>query len=63
VVIGGGVGYYFKIYRPKHQRADSEDDLDYSDENSPEDAEDSEQSDELPPSENKGGESDGDGEA
>ncbi len=28
VVIGGGAGYYFKIYRPKHQRAESEDDFD-----------------------------------
>lgn len=62
VVIGGGAGYYFKIYRPKHQRADSEDELDYSDENGSDIAEDSEQSDELPPSEDEGDESDGDGE-
>jgi hypothetical protein len=62
VLIGGGAGYYFKIYRPKHQRADSEDELDYSDENGSDIAEDSEQSDELPPSEDEGDESDGDGE-
>ena len=60
VLIGGGAGYYFKIYRPKHQRADSEDELDYSDENSSDIAEDSEQFDELPPSEDDDG---GDGEA
>lgn len=23
VIIGGGIGYYFKIYRPKHQQADA----------------------------------------
>ena len=63
VVIGGGAGYYFKIYRPKHQQADSEDELDYSDENGSDDTENSEQSGELPLSEDKGGESDGDGEA
>ena len=59
VVIGGGAGYYFKIYRPKHQRAESEDDFDYSEENGPEDTEDSEQPDELPENENE----DGDGES
>ena len=26
VLIGGGAGYYFKIYRPKQQQADIEDD-------------------------------------
>ena len=64
VVIGGGAGYYFKIYRPKHQRAESEDDFDYADENGSDDAEDSE-SDELPDSENgdSDSESGGDGEA
>ena len=55
VVIGGGVGYYFKIYRPKHQRAESEDDFDYSEENSADDMEDSEQADELPPWEDENG--------
>lgn len=60
VVIGGGAGYYFKIYRPKHEQADSEDDFDYSDENDLDDAEDSEQADELPPWED---EDDGDGKA
>ena len=49
VVIGGGTGYYFKIYRPKHQKADSEDDFDYSDESSLDNAEDAEPSDGLPP--------------
>ncbi len=49
VVIGGGAGYYFKIYRPKHQKADSEDDFDYSDESSLGDAEGAEPSDGLPP--------------
>lgn len=48
VVIGGGAGYYFKIYRPKHQQADSEDDFDYSEEADLYDAEDTEQADELP---------------
>ncbi len=48
VVIGGGAGYYFKIYRPKHQQADSEDDFDYSDETDLDGAEDTEQADELP---------------
>ena len=65
VVIGGGVGYYFKIYRPKHQRAESEDDFDYGEENGSDDAEDAEQPDELPESENEdgGSESGGGGEA
>ena len=63
VVIGGGAGYYFKIYRPKHQKAEGEDDFDYAEENGPDDAEDSEQPDELPGSENENGESSGDGEA
>lgn len=49
VVIGGGAGYYFKIYRPKHQKADSEDDFDYGDESSLDDTEDAEPSDGLPP--------------
>jgi hypothetical protein len=49
VVIGGGAGYYFKIYRPKHQKADSEDDFDYGDESSLDDLEETEPSDELPP--------------
>jgi hypothetical protein len=62
VAIGGAAGYYFKIYRPKHQRAESEDDFDYTDENGSDDAEESE-SDELPESENEDGESGGDGEA
>ena len=58
VVIGGGAGYYFKIYRPKHQKADSEDDFDYGDESSCDDVEDTEPSDELPPWEDEdGGES------
>ncbi len=51
VVIGGGAGYYFKIYRPKHQRAESEDELDYGEENGPDDAEDAEQPGELPQNE------------
>jgi hypothetical protein len=59
VLIGGGAGYYFKIYRPKHQQADSEDDFDYSDEPDLDDAEDTEQADELPWED----ENDGDGKA
>lgn len=62
VVIGGGAGYYFKIYRPKHQRAESEDDFDYSEENGTDDVEDSEQPDELPQNEDED-ENGGDGEA
>jgi len=54
VLIGGGAGYYFKIYRPKHQGAESEDDFDYNDESSLDDAEDAEPSDELPPWEDGG---------
>lgn len=49
VLIGGGAGYYFKIYRPKHQKLDSEDDFDYDDENGLYDTESIEQSDDLPP--------------
>ena len=26
VLIGGGIGYYFKIYKPKHEAPDLEDD-------------------------------------
>ena len=63
VVIGGGAGYYFKIYRPKHQRAESEDDADYSEENSPDDAEDAEQPSEQSPNEDEDSENGGDGEA
>lgn len=54
VLIGGGAGYYFKIYRPKHQGAESEDDFNYNDESSLDDAEDAEQDDELPPWEDDG---------
>lgn len=61
VVIGGGAGYYFKIYRPKHQRAESEDDLDYGEEDGPDDAEDAEQPGELPESENEDGDSESGG--
>ena len=60
VVIGGGAGYYFKIYRPKKQRAESEDDFDYGGEADPYGAEDAEQADELPPWED---EDTGDGQA
>ena len=49
VLIGGGAGYYFKIYRPKHQGAESEDNFDYGDESNLYDTEDAEPSDELPP--------------
>lgn len=48
VVIGGGAGYYFKIYRPKHQQADSEDDFDYNEEADHYDMEATKQTDELP---------------
>lgn len=60
VVIGGGAGYYFKIYRPKQERAESEDDFDYGDEADLYGAEDAEQADELPPWED---EDSGDGQA
>lgn len=60
VVIGGGAGYYFKIYRPKHRQADSEDDFDYSEETDLYDVEDTEQADELSVVEE---DQDGDGEA
>lgn len=49
VVIGGGAGYYFKIYRPRKQRAESEEDADYGMEETSYDTENVEQSDELPP--------------
>lgn len=36
LLVGGGVGYYFKVYRPKHEAADlDEDDYDYEDEADP----------------------------
>ena len=31
-LLGGGVGWYFKIYRPKQQQADTENDFEYSEE-------------------------------
>lgn len=49
VLIGGGAGYYFKIYRPKHQGTEIEDDFDYGSESGIDDAEDAEPDDELPP--------------
>lgn len=55
VLLGGGVGYYFKIYRPKQQRADSEDDYDYNGENDYYGAEDMEEADDLPPWEDEDG--------
>ena len=60
VVIGGGAGYYFKIYRPRKQRAESEEDADYGMEETSYDTENVEQSDELPPWED---EDSGDGQA
>jgi hypothetical protein len=48
VLIGGGAGYYFKIYRPKHRGTESEDDFDYGDESNFDDTEDVEQDDGLP---------------
>lgn len=36
LLVGGGVGYYVKVYRPKHEAADmDEDDYDYEDEADP----------------------------
>ena len=35
VVIGGGAGWYFKIYRPKQERATAQAEEDYSDESDP----------------------------
>jgi hypothetical protein len=54
MLIGGGAGYYFKIYRPKHQGTEIEDDFDYGNESGIDDAEDAEQDDELPPWEDGG---------
>ncbi|MFA7462669.1 MAG: DUF4366 domain-containing protein, partial [Anaerovoracaceae bacterium] len=54
VLIGGGAGYYFRIYRPKHQGTESEDDFDYGNESGIDYAEDTEQDDELPPWEDGG---------
>lgn len=50
VLIGGGAGYYFKIYRPKHQRAGTEEE-DYTpeDEAEPRDEEETEPDGDLPP--------------
>lgn len=52
VLIGGGAGYYFKIYRPKHQRAGMEEE-DYTpeDETEPHDEEETEKEadGDLPP--------------
>ena len=36
VLIGGGAGYYFKIYKPKHQAPDLEDDYCEYEEEAPE---------------------------
>lgn len=55
VVIGGGAGYYVKIYRPKKQRADSEEEADYLPEESSFESEDT---DDLPPWEDKDSEDD-----
>lgn len=51
VLIGGGAGYYFKIYRPKHQRAGMEDEDGYSpeDDAEPRGADEAGQDDDTPP--------------
>ncbi|MBT9791571.1 DUF4366 domain-containing protein [[Clostridium] symbiosum] len=49
VLIGGGVGYYFKIYKPKHEAPDLEDDYcEYEDEGPEEIAEEPEDEDTPP---------------
>ena len=49
VLIGGGVGYYFKIYQPKHEAPDLEDDYcEYEDEGPEEIAEEPEDEDTPP---------------
>ena len=49
VLIGGGAGYYFKIYKPKHEAPDLEDDYcEYEDEGPEEIAEEPEDEDTPP---------------
>lgn len=49
VLIGGGVGYYFKIYKPKHEAPDLEDDYcEYEDEG-PEEITEEPEDDDTPP--------------
>jgi len=49
VLIGGGIGYYFKIYKPKHEAPDLEDDYcEYEDEG-PEEITEELEDDDTPP--------------
>ena len=49
VLIGGGIGYYFKIYKPKHEAPDLEDDYcEYEDEG-PEEMTEEPEDDDTPP--------------
>lgn len=49
VLIGGGIGYYFKIYKPKHEAPDLEDDYcEYEDEG-PEEITEEPEDDDTPP--------------
>ena len=49
VLIGGGAGYYFKIYKPKHEAPDLEDDYcEYEDEG-PEEIAEEHEDDDTPP--------------
>lgn len=63
VLAGGGAGYYFKIYRPKQQQADVEEDYDYGADEADPYGEDAEPEDDSPPWYEDEDESAGDGEA
>lgn len=62
VLAAGGAGYYFKIYRPKQQQADSEEDYDYEADEADPYGEDTEPEDGGPAWYEDGDESGGDGE-
>jgi len=63
VLAGGGAAYYFKIYRPKQQQADNEEDYDYSADEADTYGEDAEPEDDSPPWYEDEDERGGDGEA
>jgi len=62
VLAAGGAGYYFKIYRPKQQQADSEEDYDYAADETDPYGEDAENYDDTSPWDDEDTENDGDGE-
>ena len=49
VLIGGGVGYYFKIYKPKHEAPDLEDDYCEYEDDGPEEIAEEPEDEDTPP--------------